>query len=67
MTLIKKINKYWNFLEGAYPAPKYIKTVKELEFKDLKKYFYILKFMLQQISYLMLALMPHPLFFRLYY
>ena len=37
MTLIKKINKYWNFLEGAYPAPRYIKTVKELEFKDLKK------------------------------
>ena len=37
MTLINKIDKYWNFLEKTYPLPKYVKSVKELEFKDLKK------------------------------
>ncbi len=37
MRLINKINKYWNFLEETYPLPKYVKSVKELEFKDLKK------------------------------
>jgi hypothetical protein len=37
MTLINKINKYWNFLENAYTPPKYVKSVKELKFIDLKK------------------------------
>lgn len=37
MSLIKKINKYWDYLEQKYPAPKYVGKVKDLEFKDLKK------------------------------
>ena len=33
----KKINNYWNYLEGKYPAPKFVGKIKYLEFKQLKK------------------------------
>jgi hypothetical protein len=32
-----KIQSYWNYLEQKYPCPKYVKKVKTLEFKELKK------------------------------
>ncbi len=37
MTLTKSINKYWDELENKYPSPTYVKKVKNLDFKDLKK------------------------------
>ena len=37
MSLIEKINKYWNYLEQKYPAPRYVGKVKDLKFEDLKK------------------------------
>jgi len=37
MSLKKNINKYWNYLEKKYPAPKYVGKVKYMEFEDLKK------------------------------
>jgi len=37
MSLQKNINKYWDYLEKRYPAPKYVGKVKCMEFKDLKK------------------------------
>ena len=37
MLLIQKINKYWNYLEQNYPAPRYVGKVKDLKFEDLKK------------------------------
>ena len=37
MSLIQKINKYWNYLEQKYPAPRYVGKVKDLKFEDLKK------------------------------
>ncbi len=37
MSLINQINKYWQHLEKKYSPPKYVKTVKDLKFVDLKK------------------------------
>ena len=37
MSFNQNINKYWNYLEQKYPAPKYVGQVKYMEFKDLKK------------------------------
>jgi hypothetical protein len=37
VSLINKINNYWDYLEKKFPPPRYVKTVKNLEFKDLKK------------------------------
>jgi len=37
MSLKENLNKYWNYLEKKYPAPKYVKIVKNLEFEALKK------------------------------
>ena len=37
MSLQKKINKYWDYLEKKYPSPQYVGQVKYLEFKDLKE------------------------------
>ena len=37
MSFNQNINKYWNYLEKKYPAPKYVGQVKYMEFKDLKK------------------------------
>ena len=39
MSLIPKINKYWNYLEQKYPTPKYVGKVKDLKFEDLKNFF----------------------------
>jgi hypothetical protein len=36
MTLKKKIQDYWNYLEKKYPAPKFVSKVNYLDFKDLK-------------------------------
>ncbi len=38
MSFIKKINKYWEFLEQKYPCPKFVKKIDELEFYDFKKH-----------------------------
>ena len=37
MSLQKNINKYWNYLEQKYPAPKYVGKIKYMEFNNLKK------------------------------
>ena len=36
MSLISKINNYWNYLEGKYPAPKYVGKINKLNFLKLK-------------------------------
>ena len=37
MSLQQNINKYWDYLEQKYSAPKYVGQVKCMKFKDLKK------------------------------
>ena len=37
MSFQQNINKYWNYIEGKYPTPKYVGRVKTLKFDDLKK------------------------------
>ena len=37
MNLPNELNKYWNYLEGKYPSPRYVKKVKKLNFSKLKK------------------------------
>ena len=37
MSLKENLDSYWNYLEKKYPTPKYVKVVKNLEFKVLKK------------------------------
>ena len=37
MSLQKKLNEYWSFLEKKYPAPKTIGVIKKIEFDELKK------------------------------
>ena len=37
MSFKDNINKYWDYLEKKYPSPQYVKRIKALEFKDLKK------------------------------
>ena len=37
MSFKENINKYWNYLESKYPAPKCVGRVKTLKFDDLKK------------------------------
>ena len=37
MSLQKKLNEYWSFLEKKYPAPKTISVIKKIEFDELKK------------------------------
>ena len=37
MSLNKKIQQYWEFLERKYPSPEFVKKIKKLEFNELKK------------------------------
>ena len=37
MSLQKKLNDYWSFLENKYPAPKVVGKIKKIEFDELKK------------------------------
>ena len=37
MILEESLNNYWNSLEKKYPLPSYVKKVKELDFRLLKK------------------------------
>jgi|TARA_B100000780_G_scaffold278201_1_gene250972 hypothetical protein len=37
MILSQKINNYWKYLEKKYPTPTHVKSVKKLDFFDLKK------------------------------
>ena len=39
MTLQKKLSNYWEKIEKKHKTPKYVKSVKILDFKDLKKAF----------------------------
>ena len=39
MTLQKKLSNYWEKIEKKHKTPKYVKSVKDLDFKDLKKAF----------------------------
>lgn len=36
MSLLKKIQKYWNYIENKYPKPKFINRVIEIDIKELK-------------------------------
>ena len=37
MSVQKNLNKYWNLLEGKYPAPETVGKIRILKFDDLKK------------------------------
>ena len=37
MILEESLNNYWSNLEKKYPSPSYVKKVKELDFRLLKK------------------------------
>ena len=37
MSLEKKLDNYWKYLESKYSPPKYVGLVNELRFLDLKK------------------------------
>ena len=39
MTLQNNLAKYWDKIERKHKTPKYVKKVKDLEFKDLKNAF----------------------------